>query len=223
MKDKYLYITDSNWFESTALSNPLSFMDEKLKAIYPKFYKADYDLKLLAAKEPTKTERESPIYNDYLDKFGSPHIDNLKKAALSQPATSILLCGFFQEHLDYLIPYIKESVEILYLHKCPTIKDLSCLSRCKKLKCLLIYWNNNLETLWDMHKNKNLVALSFDNVVKLNNVDFLLQSGIEYFSVDTTTINGSVKECQIHDTSIFNKMTKLQHLKLVYSNLKIDY
>ena len=78
MKNKYIYVTDENWFESTSLRNPIMAEDCKLKEFYPEFFETEYDLKLLVSKAPTETEKSSIIYNDSIERNGNTDIETLR-------------------------------------------------------------------------------------------------------------------------------------------------
>lgn len=223
MKQKYVYIAEQDWFENSALSNPILFNDHKLRKLYPQFYRADYDLKLCVTKPPIKAEKSFFLYNDYKEQYGSHDIGVLRRAAESSTAQKIFLNGFRQEHLEYLAPYIQDSVELLYLFKCNSIKDLSVLSTFPKLKCVLIFWNNKLETLWDVQQNANLAVLSFLYTTKLRNVDSLRKAHVAYITFDSSDNCGNRKPCLLECPDIFQELHNLKHLKLIYKNQFIDY
>lgn len=223
MAQKDLFIAEPEWFESTALKNPVMFRDHKLKNQYPQFHKTDYDLKLCVTKSPTEAEKSFFAYNDYRERFGCGDITVLRNTAQHSPAKTVFLNGFRQKHLEYLAPYIQNSVEQLYLFKCNTIADLSVLSTFPNLKCVLIFWNNKLETLWDMQKNEKLSVLSFLYVTKLRNVDTLRHSAIEYLTFDSSDNCGNRKPCLLENKEIFQELPTLKHLKLIYKEYSIDY
>ena len=127
-----------------------------------------------------------------------------------------------QEHFDYIAPLIKNTTEVLYLFKCRLIKDLSILSEFKNLKCVLIFGNSSLKSLWDMSNNKSLKVLSFDYITNLREIETLKQSGVEYVSFSSMDFSSDKKEL-LMDTRIFDEMPELKHLKLVYKKCNIDY
>ena len=222
MKNKYVYVADEKWFESTSLRNPIMANDFKLKEFYPEYFETEYDLKLLASKVPTQAERSSLIYNDSIERNGNTDIEILKIAAEKQCSQNVFLNGFKQEHFDYIAPFIKNTTEVLYLCKCRFIKDLSVLSEFEKLKCVLIFGNSSLESLWDMSNNKNLKVLSFDYITKLREIESLKHSSVEYVSFSSMDFSSNKKEL-LMDTNIFREMPELKHLKLVYKKCNIDY
>ena len=63
MKSRSVFITATEWFESTSLRNPIICMDHKLEQVFPVYYTVNYDTKLLATKAATKNEKKSPFYN----------------------------------------------------------------------------------------------------------------------------------------------------------------
>ncbi len=223
MAQKDLFITAPEGLNSGAMKNPVMFLDHKLKDLYPQFHRTDYDLKLCATKAPTEVEKSFFAYNDYRERFGCADISVLRDAALSSPCKSVLLNGFRQKHLEYLAPYIRDTVELLYLFKCNTIADLSVLSTFPKLKCVLIFWNNKLETLWDVGQNRNLQVLSFLATSKLRDIESLRQSSITYITFDSSDNCGNLKPCLLENPDVFPDISTLKHLKLLYKNYSIDY
>lgn len=218
MNKKSIYIFNDLWFDSTALENPLSTLDHKLDKHYPNYYELNYDVKLLATEE---NEIEDQI-NDYKQRYGTKDINELKEYVIKKKPQSVLLDGFDQEQFDYIIDYIKD-VKILYLFKCNKINDLSKLSNCINLECLHIYWNNRLDSLWNMYKNTKLKVLSLNHITKLSYIEDLLTTNIEYITFDSTNDIGQTKYEFSGDINIFKQMRNLKHLKLQYKNVKIDY
>ena len=115
-----------------------------------------------------------------------------------------------------------DTAEIIYFFKCPRIYDLSVLSQFVKLKCVHIYCNNSLESLWDMTGNKDLKVISFAAISKLSRIEALTQSFVEYVCFDSSDINGRSKK-SLFDVSVFEQMPYLKHLSLTYSDQKICY
>lgn len=223
MKNNYLYITNEAFSENFSQPSTDLVLDNKLGEFYPDYYETEYDLKLLVGKKPTEEEKNSPIYNGIYEEIGSDDITALKDSALKKKAKRVKLIGFKQEHFDYIAPYIKEITEVLYLFKCPKIKDLSVLSGFPKLKCLSVYWNNSLEKLWNMENNRDLEVLSFVSISKLRDVSDLKNSTIKYITLDSTGIYPNRKELLIEDMSVFEQMPDLMHLKLLYKKCDVDY
>ena len=222
MKKKFVYITAEEWFKNGALQNPLLFHDHKIDRIYPGLNRVNYDLKLLVTNAPTQAEKNSIIYNNYREKYGSDNIDSLAAAALKKPCKHVLLNNFDQAHFEYIVPYIKDTAEILYLFKCPKIHDFSPLSAFKNLKCLYVFWNNTLETLWDMRNNENLKVISFLFTTKLLNIDTLADSHVEYVTLDSSDNCGN-KKPMLFGPSVFENMPALKHLRLIYIGHYADY
>ena len=222
MKRRNIYLTDKSWFENGAHKNPVSVLDHKLESLYPECYSLNYDLKLLVSKESTKEEKDSWFYNDSIEKLGSFDISSFDNAVKESDSRSVLLIGFNQEIFEYLIPLIEDTVEVLYLFKCPKINDLSSLAKCKKLKGLHIFWNNSLENLWDMKENRGLKVLSFLSVMKLKNIATLENSCVEYITFDSSDNTGNKKE-MLFDLATFEAMSGLKHLRLLYKSTNVDY
>jgi hypothetical protein len=103
----------------------------------------------------------------------------------------------------------------LYLFKCTKICDLSALSEFKKLKGLFIFANTTLTSLWDMRHNENLKILSFAYITKLQNIEYLIESNVEYVNFDSSDNSGNEGET-LFDETIFKKMPGLKHLFLTY-------
>lgn len=221
MKNNYLYITNEALSQNPSKTDLV--LDNDLHEHYPDFEETVYDLKLMVTRKPTKTEKNSPIYNGIYEEIGSDDITVLKDSALKNNAKRVKLTGFTQEHFDCVAPYLKETTEVLYLHRCPKIKDLSVLSNFPNLRSISIYWNNSLEKLWNMENNRALEVLSFVSISKLRDVSSLKNSNVKYVTFDSADNCGNKKECLIEDMSVFEQMPKLKHLKLIYKKCYIDY
>ena len=208
MKSKPIYITAKEWFESTAQKNPILTLDITLKQFFPDFYRVSYDTKLLATR--------ADVNKDYCNRFGTTNLLALDAAIADSDARYIFLNGFNQNQFSHIAPLIKDTAEILYFFKCPRISDLSILSQFPKLKCVHIYWNNSLESLWDMTGNPHLKVLSFQMISKLRHIEALKDSTVEYICFDSTDNSGNKKKA-LFDASTFSKMPHLKHLSLVYS------
>ncbi len=57
MNGKCSYIFDVEWFENTALKNPICTSDHTLEEYFPEFYSLHYDVRILAAKSSTTEEK----------------------------------------------------------------------------------------------------------------------------------------------------------------------
>lgn len=221
MKNRKIYITNKEWFESGSLRNPIVSLDHNLEKLFPDFYCLDYDTKLLVTNPPSSFEKESSIYNDYREEYGTSDIQALDIAIKQSCAKNIFLNGFDQKHFDYIAPFIKDTAEVICFFKCPKIKDLSVLSQFQNLKCVHIYHNNSLTNLWDMTNNIQLKVLSFTMVSKLINIGSLKDSHVEYIHLDSMDNSGNKKPA-LFDTQTFEQMPKLQFLSLNFSNCKIE-
>ncbi len=222
MKRDSVFITAKDWFESTSLRNPIVCMDHKLEQYFPDCYNVNYDTKLLATKMATKEEKQAPFYNDYRERYGSRDIHVLDEAIMGTDKRYVFLNGFDQDQFMHIAPKLKDTAEILYLFKCPKISDLSILSQFAKLKCVHIYWNNSLESLWDMTGNTELKILSCIMMSKLSIVETLKTSYLEYICLDSSDNNGRKKKAQFN-MSAFEQMKYLKHLSIIYSDCTIDY
>lgn len=216
MKNKYVYITSGDYFK-----RPI-YLSGKIEEIYPEYQNLTFDLHLLVTDAPDGPDEHMPIYNDYRERYGNPDIDAFQTAVKNSEAKNVFLNGFRQEHFDYVAPLIKDKAEVLYLFKCPKINDLSALSEFSKLRCVVVFWNNTLEALWNMEENKNLKILSFDFVTKLVDIDSLKDSNVEFVSIDSRNNGGGRKE-MLFDRSVFDEIANLKHLRLVYRRVYVDY
>lgn len=220
MKSKYVYEISSAYTD-----RPCKFEHFRLSDMYPQYENLIYDLNFVAKKPMTSMEKSilSELFPaDSFEDDASPDINVFRLAAEKSPARNVFLNGFRQEHFDYVAPFIKDKVEVLYLFKCPKITDLSALSEFSKLRCVCLSWNNSLESLWDMRNNKELRALSFENISKLAHIETLKDSNLEYVSFDSID-NSSNRKQMLFDRSVFDEMPNLKHLRLVYSRVFVDY
>jgi len=233
MGEKYSFVADEEFFNNRGyFKNPICTLDHKLNEYYPNFYSANYDLKILAYKKisPAKTTADQKLSDlfpfFFLDPFvevALPSIDSLKEIALSKQAKTIYLNGFTLGQFIYIAPYIKNTAETIFFNKCNSINDLSILSEFPNLECVHLYWNNKLKSLWNMEGNKKLKVLSFDFITKLQNVDDLKKSTVEYLSLNGESLSGYKVNFLVEDLSIFEKIPNLKHLTLNYKKLKMDY
>lgn len=210
-----LYVTSHEFYKDGALKNPIMFNDFNLENCYPQFFKTDYDIRITVSGKPSKEEKSFPFYNDNLERYGSDDITVIDSTINNSDSTKVLLNGFSQEQFDYIAPLIKDKVRVLYLFKCPKIHNLSALSQFSKLECLLIYWNNSLETLWNMECNENLKVISFESITKLKYIETLKKSKVEYINFDSLFISGK-KSQMLFDKSVFNEIPTLKYLNLRY-------
>ncbi len=220
MKKQLVYITNEEYFNF-----PILFLDHKIEKVYPDFYKISYDLKMSVVAYVPDIEKESSFgwfYNDSAEKYGENDLASFRIAATEKPCKNVYLTGLGQEHFDYIAPFIKDTAEVLYFDKCPKIKDLSALAEFKRLKCVFVYWNNSLESLWDMKCNNDLRVISFIFVTKLKDLTSLIDSNIEYVSLDSRSNDYKSRE-MLFDKSVFDNMRSLKHLKLEYKGCTIDY
>ncbi len=222
MKRHSVFITATEWFESTSLKNPIICSDHKLEQVFPDYYSVNYDTKLLATTTATAEEKQSPFYNDYREQYGNEDVHILDEAIMGTDKRCVFLNGFDQDQFMYIAPKLKNTAEILYFFKCPKIRDLSILSGFVKLKCVCIYWNNSLESLWDMTGNAELKVLSCVMMSKLRNIEALKTSCVEYVCLDSSDNNGRQKKVPF-DASVFEQMKNLKHLSLIYSDCNINY
>lgn len=217
MNGKCSYIFDVEWFENTALKNPICTSDHKLGEYFPEFYSLHYDVRMLAAKSSTTEEKSSPFYNDYRERYGVRVLSDFDKVFGDKPKKYVFLNGFTQNQFVQIVPKIKDTAEVIYFFKCPRIKDLSALSQFTNLKCVHIFWNNSLESLWEMKNNKHLKVISFAAISKLKSIETLKDSAVEYIYLDSSDNNGNRKPA-LFDLKVFEQMQNLKHIFLGYKD-----
>lgn len=222
MKNDFIFITDKAWFESTTLRNPVASLDHRLEAHFPEFYSVYYDIKLLATKPLTKKEEQFIFHNDFRNEFGTKDHHALDAAIIDADAKNVFLNGFNQKHFLHIAPGLKDTAEVIYFFKCPQIHDLSVLSQFTRLKCVHIYWNNALESLWDMRNNKQLKVISCTTISKLRKIEMLKNSSVEYVCLDSSDNYGHKKNA-LFDITVFDQMPHLKHLSLIYADYEINY
>ena len=214
---KYFFISDAQWFESTALKNPICVLDHNLETSYPEFYKIDYDVRLLATGAASQEEKASPLYNDYRERYGVSDIASCYDAMAKTQRKYVFLNGFNQKQFSEIAPMLKDSAEVLYFFKCPQIRDLSILSQFKKLRCVHIYGNNSLERLWNMECQEHLKVISCVGITKLRDIEALRNSFVEYLHLDGTDNAGRKKKIPF-DPAIFGEMPGLKQVSLEYKD-----
>lgn len=222
MRDDYIFISNNEWFECSSLKNPVCIMDYYMERFYPEFYSHNYDARFLATKPATAEELASSIYNDYRERYGCADISRIDDEIIKIKPKSVMLNGFQQEHFNHIAPKLSETVEVIYFYKCPKIKDLSLLSQFRRLKCVLLFWNNSLECLWDMNNNVQLKVISGSNISKLKDVSTLEGSALEYVHFDSLDNQGHRKK-MLFDASVFSKMKNLKRLSLSFADCKVKY
>ena len=220
MRNRKAIIYNKEWFENNSLKNPITSLDHDLERYYPDFYSINYETKLLATDTPTKHERESIIYNDYIDKYGTTDLNLLIAELQKSNCKNIFLNGFTQELFDYITPYIKATAEIIFFFKCQKIYDMSALSEFSNLKCVHMFYNNALTKLWNMSKCENFKVLSLNTVTRLTNIDELKDSFVEYIHIDSLDNYGN-KKTALFNVPAFNEFPNLKHLYLNFKNCKI--
>ena len=221
MRNDYYYISDPNYFEDSSLKNPIRTHDHALETYLPEFCALHYDVRFVAAPAPSPEEKTFLFYNDYREQYGSTDIQSLHDALENSNPKYVFLNGFNQKQFLFVAPKIKDTAEVIYFIKCPRIKDLSVLSQFKNLKCVHIFWNNSLETLWNMKDNRQLKAISFDAITKLGNIESLRDSSVEYVRFDSSDNSGNTKPI-LFDPSVLDQMPHLKHVSLVYTNCLIN-
>lgn len=232
MSNKSVFVVDEAFLDNFGnFRNPINTLDHKLNFIYPHFYLANYDLRIIDHKLPKypKTMDFQEMMELYPEWFYDPYrevtlpnIESLKVVCQNRVIKNVFLGSFTLDHFKYLAPYIKDTTETLYLWKCNSINDLSLLSDFVNLKCVHIYWNNKLETLWNMENNINLKVLSFLFTTNLKNVEALAKSTVEYIMFDGESASTYISNHQFTDLSIFQRIPNLKHLTINYKNLKIN-
>ena len=220
MKNKKIFITDNEWFETGALKNPLSTLDCELEEYYPELFSVNYDTKLLATSPPTKNEEDFYMYNGYREQYGTYDLSALDDRIQETGAKNILLNGFTQELFEYIVPLIKDTVEIIYFFKCPKIANLSVLSQFSNLKCVHIFYNNSLTELWDMKDNTKLNVISFTHITKLSSIEELKHSFVKYVHIDSADNYGRTKPA-LFEAPELEEMPYVHYMSINFTRCKI--
>lgn len=220
MKNKKIFITDTEWFENGMFKNPIISPDNEMEKYFPDFYSLNFTTKILATNPPTAEEKQAVIYNDYRDKYGTSDLSSLDAEILRTGAKSIFLNGFNQQLFEYIASLIKGNTEVIYFFKCPKISDLSLLSQFSKLKCVQIFHNSSLTKLWDMSKNTELKVISFNMVSNLMDIESLKDSFVEYVHIDSIDNNGHKKPILFNVPS-FEEMPHLKYFSVNFKNCSL--
>ena len=80
--------------------------------------------------------------------------------------SSIQVSNLTQKEFDYFIENYGDNFESIYFFHNTKVKDLSALSKLKKVKYLLFY-NVRGNALWDMSKNENLKGIMISHSKKM--------------------------------------------------------
>ena len=103
------------------------------------------------------TFSEDPISElSDIDKKMERHID----------ASSVEVRGLTQKEFDYFVEHYGDNFESIYFFGNTKVKDLSALSKLKKVKYLLFY-NMRVSSLWDMSENENLTGIMISDSKKM--------------------------------------------------------
>lgn len=127
----------------------------------------------------------------------------------------LVLTHFYQEHIEAILPYLKEHVKVLYIFKCPRLASWDFLCECKNLEVVDIYWNQKATALWDLKANPNLHTLVIDSCNKLSDFSILRDSGLKHLEIwGCNYLSSFTPKTKIDDLSIFQTMPRLENLWL---------
>lgn len=93
-----------------------------------------------------------------------PDIDEEMKYHVG--VSSVEVCNLTQKEFDYFVGKYGDNFESIYFFGNTKVKDLSELSKLKKVKYLLFY-NVRGNSLWDMSGNENLTGIMISNSKKM--------------------------------------------------------
>ena len=82
--------------------------------------------------------------------------------------SAIEVCNFTQKEFDYFIENYGDNFESIYFFQNTNVKDLSALSKLKKVRYLLFY-NVRGSSLWDMSENESLTGIMISDSKKMIN------------------------------------------------------
>ena len=94
----------------------------------------------------------------------SPNIDEEMKYHTGVSAVKV--CNLTQKEFDYFIEKYGDNFESIYFFHNTKVKDLSVLSKLKKVKYLLFY-NVRGTALWDMSQNESLKGIMISDSKKM--------------------------------------------------------
>lgn len=125
----------------------------------------DYYNNLHLKKQDTKNHVE---INQYLMKDDIEAI--FSKIESRKEAFGISLIAVDQKFFESIITKYGKKFSVICFTKCPLISNLSALEDIDHLEYVTYYWNQRLESLWDLSKNPNLKGLSFDDFTRLHHL-----------------------------------------------------
>ncbi|MBR5110458.1 MAG: hypothetical protein IK099_09695 [Clostridia bacterium] len=87
---------------------------------------------------------------------------------------TVRISGVNQKTFEYFIARYGKQFKRIHFFKCKLVQDWACLSDLPNLECLSWFWNQRIDSLWDMSNNVSLTALHISNFTRLHSL-----SGIE--------------------------------------------
>ena len=136
-------------------------------------------------------------------------IDALKE----NKCDSVALCGFRDEHISDIIPYIKDK-KTVYL-KSPYLTNYIFLEELGEVETILIAWNFKATKLWNVKSNKKLKKLYIVDANKLENFDGLRNANIESLSIfGCNYLSSYYPKLAIKDLSFLLEIPNLKRLEL---------
>ena len=93
-----------------------------------------------------------------------PDIDEEMKYHVG--VTTVKVCNLTQKEFDYFVCKYGDNFESIYFFGNPKVKDLSALSKLKKVKYLL-FLSVRGQSLWDMHENESLKGIMISESKKM--------------------------------------------------------
>ncbi len=140
--------------------------------------------------------------------------DTLTGALAGKSYKNIMLTGFQDAQLEWLLPHVQE-VEYLHLFKCLDLQSYSFLERLPKLQAVEIHWNRKAVALWDCKRNPRLQIVKIWGSNKLVDFSGLVGSSLERLEIDGCGSAGSFTPTLcIPDFSVFTKLPGLRELQL---------
>lgn len=93
-----------------------------------------------------------------------PNID--EEMQYHRGVSAVEVCNLTQEEFDFFVSNYGDDYESIYFFHNQKVKDLSALSKLKKVKYLLFY-NVRATALWDMNGNENLLGIMISDSKKM--------------------------------------------------------
>lgn len=144
--------------------------------------------------------------------FSASYIDEKMKNHIG--VSTVHVNEMKQQEFDYFITNYGDNFESIYFFHNTKVKDLSALSKLKKVKYLLFY-NFRSESLWDMSKNESLRGIMISDSKKMiyNLEQMQYAPNLEELLLFSTMFNKYI----VKSITPLKKCKKLKHLFIEFN------